>query len=368
MRVLHVINSLILAGAERLVRDLAPLQRAAGVEAEVAVLKYLDSPLEADLRQAGVLLFRTSAADMYSPAHVRPLRRVLDRYDLVHAHLFPAQLWAAAAVRWHANAPPLVITEHNTTNRRRRSWLKGMDRWMYRQFRAVACNSEASREALADWLPESAGKLRVIHNGVELRRFIDAAPARRADLGLPEGPLVISVCRLEPQKDPATLIAAMESIPDATLLMVGDGQLRGELEQQAAAAGLSSRIKFLGRRNDIPQLLKMADVFALASTWEGFGISVVEAMAAGVPVVATDVPGVAQVVGDAGMLVPIKDPGALAEAISAVLQDPKRSSAMSAAGQTRARSFDISETVAQYAELYEAVLGKAVSREQPASS
>ena len=122
MRVLQVIDSLPLAGAEVLVKDMAPRLCARGIDCDVAVLCKIGSPLEAALEVSGVALFSTKQATLYSPQQVRPLAKLMQGYDIVHVHLFPAQFWAVLAAKLLGTNISLVTTEHGTSNRRRRWW------------------------------------------------------------------------------------------------------------------------------------------------------------------------------------------------------------------------------------------------------
>jgi glycosyltransferase involved in cell wall biosynthesis len=154
------------------------------------------------------------------------------------------------------------------------------------------------------------------------------------------------------------LLRAMTHISDADLVLAGDGELRSQLERQAEALGIAQRVHFLGRRKDVAELLKMADIYVHPPTLEGFGIAAVEAMAAGKPIVATNVPGLAQVVGDAAVLVPPSDPAALAEQISALIKSREHQEQLGNAASQRAKLFSIENTVDAYIDLYQSVLSE----------
>jgi glycosyltransferase involved in cell wall biosynthesis len=366
MRVLQVIDSLPLAGAEVLVANMAPRLRARGIDCHVAVLRLISSPLEASLREAGVPLEATGPDRIYSLRHVRPLIRMMEGYDLVHVHLFPAQLWAVLAAVKLRPRIPLVTTEHGSSNFRRRWWLRAFDGWMYPHYRIIACNSEATAAELARWCPRIAPRIRMIHNGIPLEDFESAAP-----VDLPRHPQctarVIFVGRFDPPKDHATVLRALSEIPAAELVLVGDGPLRPPMEELARTLNMADRVTFLGRRSDIPGLLKASDIFVHSSSFDGFGIAACEAMAAGLPVVASDVPGLSQVVKGAGVLFPAGDHHALARELRALLSSPEKRSRLSGAARERARNFGIERTVDSYIELYELTL-REFRREKSAAS
>ena len=366
MKVLQVIDSLILAGAERVVFDLVPRLQRSGLEVSVLVLRELDSPFERELRAAGVPFLPTGKGGIYSPRQVRHIAQHMGGYDVVHVHLFPAQLWVALATALYRKSVPLLYTEHNTYNYRRRRWFRPIDRWMYTHYDAIACNSPATAEALVRWLPEVRPKARVVWNGVELGRFASAARAASGDvIGVRDVPIVSCVARFQPQKDHGTVLEAMARVERAHLVLVGDGELRPSLEAQTQRLGIRERVHFLGRREDVPALLKMSDVHVHSTNSDGFGLVSLEAMAAGVPAIATNVPGLAEVVGDAGVLVPPKDPAALAAAISSLLASPDHRQQLARAGQERARKFSMDATAAAYVSLYHG-LTQGASRQAPA--
>ena len=186
-----------------------------------------------------------------------------------------------------------------------------------------------------------------IYNGIDTDRFIvdrSEVPDTKADLGIPEEtPLIITVAVLRPPKGIDVMLQAMPDIPDAHYLVVGDGDARSTLEAEAARLGLGDRVTFAGARADIPVMLATADLFVLPSLTEALPTVIAEAMAAGLPVVATDVGGTIEMVDQhTGIVVDAGDADQLATAISSLLSDPARSSAMGQAGrEVAAERFDI---------------------------
>ena len=354
MRVLHLIDSLPLAGAEVLVKDVATRLRKRGIECEVAVLRTLHSPLETTLQNAGVPLHSTGVRNLYSPCQVGPLAKLMRRFDVVHVHLFPAQLWAVVGVAGLSRPVPLVTTEHGTSNFRRRWWLRSFDAWLYQHYLSVACNSEATAESLIRWCPSAAPKVRVIQNGIPLDDFEAAQPG---EVGVPSDVTrLVCVGRFEHPKDHVTILRAVAAVPKVHLLLVGDGALRSSLEKLARSLGIAERVNFLGRRQDVARILKASDIYVHSAKFDGFGIAACEAMAAGLPVIASDVPGLAQVVHGAGILFPVGDDAALAREIQELLASPERRREMSKASRDRAQSFGIDRTVDGYLAMYESVL------------
>jgi glycosyltransferase involved in cell wall biosynthesis len=361
MRVLHVINSLILAGVEVLLSELVPRFQERGLENTVVILKPLDGPLEHKLRNAGTRVVWDGASGFYSPDHVFRLAKLCDGYDVVQSYLFPAQLWTPLALALRHSRVLLVTTEQSTYNRRRHWWGRPLDHWIYNHYRAIACNSQATLESLVAWVPSIRDRVRIIPNAVPLERFTHATPAARAEFGIPpDAPLISFVARFNAAKDHATLLRAVARLrAPAHLILVGDGGSRPATEAMAATLGISERVHFLGRRSDVPALLKMSDVYAHSSNWEGFGIAAVEAMAAGIPVVATNVPGLSQVIGSAGLLFPSGDDAALAQQLDSLLGSPELRQRFAAAGTARAQQFSMEQCADAYIEMYHEVIRSA---------
>jgi len=353
MRVLQVIDSLRIGGAEVLVRELAPRFLQHGIDCEVLVLSRSSSALEIALQDAGVKILDTGDLALYSLRQIPALAKHMRGFSLVHVHLFPAQLWAVLAAL--QSGCMLVTTEHNTWNARRHWWLRPMDAWMYSRYRQIACNSNATAEELARWCPHVKDKLHVIPNGIPLEVF---AAARPADLsGHGDGMTkAVFVGRFEPQKDHVTLLRALALAPRIHLLLLGDGPLRNQLEQLARDLGVCDRVTFAGFRHDVPEILKACDIYVHSTTSDGFGMAACEAMAAGLPVIASDVPGLAQVVEGAGVLTPVGDHASLAQELNALAGSAEKRARMSEASRRRARDFSIEGTVDLYLRMYETVL------------
>jgi glycosyltransferase involved in cell wall biosynthesis len=215
-------------------------------------------------------------------------------------------------------------------------------------------------------------KIQVIRNGVEGGSApLQADPGLRAALaGSIVGPIVLTVARLDAQKGHGYLLAAAADMPDVTFVLAGEGPERASLEAQARRLGIASRVRFLGHREDVPELLAACDVFVLPSRYEGLPLSVLEAMAAARPVVATAIEGTDEIVvhGETGLLVPPAAPSALADGIRTVLSDPALAARMGQAGRKRAcREFSTSRMVDDVSSAYDELLERSVSarRDQP---
>lgn len=256
----------------------------------------------------------------------RLLRR--ERIDLVNSHDIGATLYAAPAARL-AGIDAVVHTDHSQILTKTR--LLPVYRWILQHLVADSVTvSYDLEEYLAGKMRVDRGRIVTIPNGIDVTRFRNSAddPGLREELGIPDRAKVIgSIGRLTEQKGMEYLINAFGDIskryPDAFLVIVGDGELRASLEERAVKNNIDGKVLFTGIRDDIPRMLGMFDIFVLPSLWEGQPITIMEAMASGRPIVATDVGGNGEILrsGELGLLVPSKDPDALAGAVGSLLGD-----------------------------------------------
>jgi glycosyltransferase involved in cell wall biosynthesis len=273
--------------------------------------------------------------------------------------------------------PGIVLGTIHIAERRFRPWHFWFDRMTLGPRGVEVCVSKAVSDFTRERAAIPPERLRVISNGVDLSRFEAYANADvrkgairdlRSEFGLSgETPVVVAVGRLEEQKGYPDLIEAwaqLRSHPEpavagAVLIIGGEGKQRPALETQVRQLGLSERVRLPGHREDIPKFLAGADLLAFSSHYEGFGLALVEAMAAGLPVVATSVDSVPEVLGDcpAGRLVPPRDPGALARAVTEMLANaPAERETRAASARTRAQAFALPKMLDAYASLYDELL------------
>lgn len=347
MKILHVITSLRAGGAERLVSGLLPFFRKDGIEVELAVFDGSPSHLMETLLESGIKIhiFGHGSRSMYNPVHIFRLRRLMQDFDIVHTHNTPAQFFAAVAAK---KGQFMVTTEHSTDNRRRHlPLLRVVDRMMFRRYDAIVCCSNVVRKSLLAYLGQDfAGSSHVIENGIDLRRFSsDGSVVRDID--------IVMVAAFRPPKDHITPLKALKFLPDnIAVSFAGDGVTRAAVEACVREMGLEHRVRFLGAVADVPGLLSKAKIALLSTNYEGFGLSCVEAMAAGTPLVASDVAAVREVCGDAAMLFPPADHVALADILRSLLESQAKRDERAEAGLMQAAKFDIGLAAVRYAGLY----------------
>lgn len=255
-------------------------------------------------------------------------------------------------VGWLARVPVRVSSQRMSLLNQPR-WLLRLDRLVTNSglVHRMVSVSEMTRRFTMEVEGIRGEKIVTIPNGIDLSaatsQLGEQGRARlREELGLGDGDHIVAVvARLHPQKGHRYLIEALPSIlervPNAVFLFAGDGPLREELEREVERAQVGHAVRMLGARNDVPDLLAISSLFVLPSLWEGMPNAVMEAMAAGLPVVATGVDGTPEVVvhGETGLLVPAKDPESLASAIVALLLDEEKRRAFGVAGRERISQF-----------------------------
>jgi len=361
-RLLILITLAEAGGAQSSVAQLLP---ALAADFDVTLAAHGAGPLRAAARESGIRLVELEhvrrAINPWRDALglielVRLCRRL--RPDIVHAHSSKAGvLGRLAAVI--AGVPIRVFTVHGWSFAAYGGPAGRLYLWVERRLArftsSLVCVASAARElgtAAGTCLPERSV---VIHNAVDVASFASVWPH-----GGP--PRIVSVGRLAFPKDFSTLVEALAGLrADWRAAFIGEGPLRAEISGEVRRSGLEERIDLLGARGDVPDLLASADIFVLSSRSEGFPISILEAMATGLPVVAADVGGVAEAVldGQTGLLVPPSDPKALAEALERLLRDEAFRRRLGAAGRRRARrEFDVPIFRQAHLELYRRELAR----------
>lgn len=366
MKILQVIPVLETGGAQRLLADmLSVMARRDDLEITVAVYRSMpDSPFERQVCEDSRLKF----VDLNCPldSHLKiiaRLRKLIKGADVCHVHLFPA-LYHAAVASVGLNTR-MVYTEHSTYNRRRnKGWLRQIERLIYSQYDNIAGISRATNMNLMSWLGPKfdKGRFGVVPNGIDLTRFEARAPTGnieelRKRLFGREGLPILMISRFVDSKDHPTLIRAIAEIENKNIYaaFIGVGKRKEEYERLAIRSGVKDRIIFLGERTNIEDYVAGAELGVQSSNWEGFGLTVTEMLAGGLPVIVSDVSGMGTLVDGVGKKFPRGDYKALAWLIEETIGElniPGRREAISDAGRRRAGQYDISKTANAYLAMY----------------
>ncbi|MDD4858520.1 MAG: glycosyltransferase, partial [Candidatus Krumholzibacteria bacterium] len=364
IRVAHILRSLEFGGAERLVVDLAGAQKESGrIEPELVCLESL-GPLHGEAGRRGLSCSLIGSGGVRYLSGIGRMRSHFSRTkpDIVHTHNFLSHVHAAPAAR--LAGIPVVHTKHGRAVTSF-AWSKRFRRFLYQLAdRIVVVSNETGMSFLAKSgvAPE---RVVVIHNGIDTSRFVglDRGGARR-DLGIDGGAIVFgAVSRLDPVKDHPAMLEAFKKISDAcarcVLVMVGDGPERGAIERMVKNLGLGGAVRIEGFSAEVPKYLASFDLFLQPSTEEGLSLTILEAAAACVPVVASSVGGTGEIIEDGltGTLVPPRDTEALADAMRRFVGDPAPFREMARrAREDVEKRFSLAGMAGAYEALYTSVL------------
>lgn len=352
LRILHVITPAKLAGAELYMITLAEQLNGDG-HRNVVLCKRQASAVIEECRHRGLdvrPMRLYGKADVTAPLRIAAaIRR--EAADVVHTHLSTASLWGGIGA-WIAGVPSVATVQGRNTAT------------CYRFVDRLIANSRAVKGHIVEQrIP--ADRVDVVYNAIDISSFSRALSTEEAKsrLGLDPGCFVVgTAAHLSPKKGHMDLLLSarrvIERVPDAHFVFLGDGPMREQLTARAREWAIASRITFLGFRRDVAEVMSAYDIFVLASWWEPFGLVLVEAMALGVPVIATRAGGAPEVVleGRTGLLVPPQAPDSLTQAIVRLATAPDLRHAMGAAGPARAETFDIAHKAREVLAVYRATI------------
>lgn len=362
IKIIQLVEDLRIGGMERVVADIVSnLDRS---RYDVSVWCLSGGGETADrIRSAGIDVVEQNIRSYYNPFNILKLARLFRASgpDIVHTHTyFTNTIGRLAGV--FAGVRVLVTHVHSVYSQYKARNIF-IERFLSRYTdRIITCS-----DAVKDFAVRVEGicpeKVITIYNGIDVSRFEKSARGRavRATFGVTEDSVsvLVTVASLGPRKGHADLLDAFSEVvrdhPDARLLFVGDGPLRKDLEEQARRLELGGRVIFAGARYDVPEILAASDVFVLPSVIEGLGIAAIEAMAAGLPVVATNTGGLPEVVKDgfSGLLVPVNDPVSLARAVNSILGDREKAKRMGEEGRKLSSGFSLAGMIGKIEALYD---------------
>src|SRR5690606_35490159 len=298
MKILQIINSLNIGGAEKLIAESVPLYKNKGISMDVLCLSSKKTVLWEELENNNIKVTGLSKKSVYNPFLIFKIIPYLKKYDIIHLHLFPALYWVVLAKWFSFSKAKLIFTEHSThNNRREKKLFQIIDRIIYKGLHQIITISPDVDKSLKTHLRVKKNNIHLISNGVNISKFAEAKAYNKSDFFQENSFILIQVSSFRKAKDQKLIIKALKTLPEEiVLLLVGEGPLKEENEKLVKELKLENRVQFLGLRNDIPELLKTADSIILSSFYEGFGLAIVEGMAAQKPVIASDVPGLREIV------------------------------------------------------------------------
>lgn len=304
-------------------------------------------------------IYYSGLKSVYNPCQILKIKDFIQQndYDVVHTHLFPTLYWVSLVKTFWRIKIPVVFTEHSTHNKRLDKFIfRAIDRCIYRKYQKILAITPQVKQVLVQKLNINPEKVEVVYNGVEVDKYKQASPYAEGTFFEKGATILMQVSRFQAAKDQKTVIRALTLLPQRyKLLLVGDGETKIECENLVQELSLQERVQFLGSRVDIPELLKTADIVIQSSHWEGFGLVAVEAMAAGKPIIASDVVGLRDIVSGYGLLFQKGNEDQLAKEIE-TLEDKRYYKEIADKCTERAEDFHITKMIKNNIAAYQQVI------------
>lgn len=367
MKILQVITSLEIGGAETLVVNLIPRFCALGHTVDLCIFNGTETPLMQRLKvESPQTKIYALGHSVYNPLYILKLMKIMKGYDIVHTHNSSPQLFVAIANLYRHTK--LVSTEHNTSNRKRNwKWYRPIESWMYGKYNHIICISKIAEERLreymkGEWVVQSSNRYKTIttiNNGIDVNAISQALPCKNLLSKKEERKAILMVAGFREQKDQDTILRAVNQLDKDKfeVWFAGIGERMEEVQQLSKSLGVDDRVSFLGLRTDIPNVLKAADIIVMSSHWEGLSLSNVEGMSAHKPFIASDVNGLREVTKGYGILFPHEDAKALADEINQLAETKAYYDEVANRCYNRALEFDINKMVNGYNQVYQKVVG-----------
>lgn len=353
MYIAHIVSHLRTGGAEKLVAEISNLLINNGVKVKIiSILKGRGIPYEI-LNKRKIEVIELNYSNKMNPKIALDIFKHTKDCDIVHTHTYYAQLYSSFFI----SKRKLITTEHSTNNNRREKLIfKFIDFLMYSKYKNIICISEGTKSSLNKWLKSTTNKSVVVDNGIHIERFLKAKPINFKDNKINPNKFILTcVARFSKVKNHKNLIQAIKLLDDDTiLLLVGIGETQDDTKKLVQQYNLEDRIFFLNQRNDVEDILYSSDIFILPSFWEGFGLSAVEALATGTPIIVSNVSGLNNLIDneDCGQLINPTDPNDICKNINKLRKRIEFDEDLPDKCRKKSMKFDIRKTANEYISLY----------------
>lgn len=358
MKILYVINSLHMGGAEKLCTDLAKIAKKEDVKIDIYVLNNADTNLKIDVKRHGINVYNCGTSGYKSLKHLLWLLKHKSDYDIIHSHLSYSQYYVSL-IRFFDKNIKLITTEHNTFNERRKYKLfKIIEKYVYKSYDKITVINNENRNSMIEWQKSIKDKIITVENGINIEKYINGNENNIEDISLKDNSKekILMVASFREQKNHKLMIESFNKLDkNKSLILVGNGTENkiNEIKDIVNKLSLNDRVFFLGERTDVEDIMKCCDIFVLPSKWEGFGLVAAEAMASGLPVVASNVDGLREVVGDCGLLFESENLDDLVFNINKVFNmDDEEVESLKTRARNKCLNYSIDNTFKKYLEIY----------------
>jgi len=361
MKVLQVIGNMWSGGAEKLLLETLPIYKAKEIKVDLLLFDGSEYPFLKELKKMDCCIIHTlNIKHIYNPIIIFKLIPYLRQYDIVHAHLVPAQYWVVFSKIISFSRVKLVQTEHNYTNSRMKSfWFKYIDIFIYKQYDKMVCLTDEMFKIFSNYTKINKKKYVIINNGINLNKIYNAKAYKKNELlsSISENDKIITqVSRFNKQKDQKTVIKSLMHLPEnIKLIFVGEGETMAECEMLVSDLHLQKRVFFLGVRNDVSKILKTSDIIVLSSYYEGLSLSCIEGLASGKPFIGANVDGMSNIIKDCGLLFESKNDDELGKLILRLLTDNNFYKKIVSQCLETAKMYDINTMVQKHIEMYKSL-------------
>ena len=359
MKILHIINSLAGGGAERLVSQIVPLMNKNYIQCDVLILSSINDIYSNYLIEHGVFVNFLPYKNMFDPRIPFYFYQFIKhyKYDIIHAHLFPTIYWTSLITYFNRKKVRFVMTEHNTYNKRRKIfWLVYFERIIYYRYAKIISISKGTQDNLIKWLKphNEIDKYIVIENGILINEYKNATSFSRSEFEITENiTLLCMVGRFTIQKNHKNMMKAMTLLPEKVhIVLIGDGEYKECIQELVKELKITHRVYFLGFRTDVARIIKTSDIFVIPSLWEGFGLVSIEAMACGIPIAASDVSGLREIIGNCGVFFNPNNPEDIANKLNILINNIEFRLNCIEKGFINVEKYNINLMVKRYIELY----------------
>ena len=350
LRVLHIISNLNQGGAQKFLIELVNSEKYL-YEKDIFVLNQSNKEFfQKDTESLNIMYSKTK--NYWTFRKLFEIRAIIRHYDLVHCHLFQAQYLTVISSFFLKNKPLFITTEHSPYNRRRRPIIKLIEIYIYSKYKKIITVSDAVRESLVNWIG-FRNRLVTIYNGIQLKRFEGIETSKKTSKYI----TILMVGRFTAAKNQQQLIKAMSFLKDHYVLsLVGSGELLNKSAKLVKDLDLSDRIHFHGFDENVLKYYKSASIYVHLVHWEGFGLSVLEAMAAGLPVLSSKVDSLIDIVKDTGLFIETNSPKEIASQIETIISNEILYKLMIEKSLKKATKYSIDITANEYMKVYNALV------------